>query len=81
MRKKRWRFWAWPWELKQAGVLGINARNLNYIAHLNPRKLYARVDDKARTKLICHEHEIAVPRTYAADQSVWRHHWLWFIDR
>jgi alpha-L-glutamate ligase-like protein len=64
MLSKRWRFWAWPWELKQAGVLGINARNLNYITPLNPRQLYVRVDDKARTKLICHEHAIAVPQTF-----------------
>jgi len=36
----RLRFWAWPWELRRCGVLGINARNLNYMARLNPRKFY-----------------------------------------
>jgi alpha-L-glutamate ligase-like protein len=58
------RFWAWPSELKRRGVLGINARNLHYIARLNPRRLFVRVDDKAVTKQICHANGIPVPETY-----------------
>ena len=64
MNWSRTRFWAWPWELKRRGVLGINARNLHYIARLNPRRLFVRVDDKAVTKQICHANGISVPETY-----------------
>ena len=64
MNWSRPRFWAWPWELKRRGVLGINARNLHYIARLNPRRLFVRVDDKAVTKQICHANGISVPETY-----------------
>ena len=59
------RRWAWPSELQQAGILGINARNLNYIVEQNPRQLYPRVDNKLMTKRICEANEIPVPRTFA----------------
>ena len=59
------RFWAWPWELRQQGVLGINARNTDLVLPLNPRRFYPRLDDKALTKSICHAQGIAVPETYA----------------
>jgi len=65
MSRRRRRFWAWPWELRRSGVLGINERNLRFIAELNPRRLYARVDDKAVTKEICRANGIGVPETYA----------------
>ncbi len=58
------RLWAWPEELRQAGVLGINARNVSYIAENNPRRLYPLVDNKLRTKEICQKHGIPVPETY-----------------
>jgi len=58
------RFWAWPRELHQRGVLGINQRNLGYIIERNPRKYYPRVDDKLMTKEICVKHGIHVPETY-----------------
>ena len=58
------RFWAWPWELTRCGVLGINARNLDYILRLNPRKFYPRVDDKVLTKQICDAAGIPVPQTF-----------------
>ena len=61
----RLRFWAWPRELRQRGVLGINARNLDYVSRLNPRRLYPRVDDKVLTKQICESVGIPVPQTYA----------------
>ena len=32
-----WRFWAWPAELKRAGIVGINRRNGRYVLPLNPR--------------------------------------------
>jgi alpha-L-glutamate ligase-like protein len=56
---------AWPSELREAGVLGINHRNLAFIQESNPRSLYPRVDDKTITKHICHQHGIPVPDTYA----------------
>ena len=55
----------WPHELKEAGVLGINQRNLAFIQESNPRSLYPRVDDKTITKQICDKHGIPVPETYA----------------
>jgi len=59
------RFWAWPSELRRAGVLGINRRNAGLLMPLNPRSLYPRVDDKSITKTICHEHAIPTPETFA----------------
>ena len=56
---------AWPHELEDAGILGINRRNLAFIQESNPRALYPRVDNKIITKEICHAHGIPVPETYA----------------
>lgn len=39
-----------PRELKELGVLGMNARNIDYIAKYNRRKYYPLVDDKLKTK-------------------------------
>jgi alpha-L-glutamate ligase-like protein len=47
--------------LKQAGVIGLNARNGRYILEYNDRRLYPLVDDKIRTKGILIGHQIAVP--------------------
>jgi alpha-L-glutamate ligase-like protein len=57
--------WAWPSELHKRGVLGINARNGDYVLRLNPRCFYPRVDDKLQTKIIAHARGIPVPETYA----------------
>ena len=62
---RRWRFWAWPWELRRAGVVGINGRNLHLVLALNARRLYPRVDDKLITKELCEACGVLVPRTYA----------------
>jgi len=59
------RLFVWPHELGEAGVLGINHRNLAFIQESNPRALYPRVDDKTVTKNICHASGIPVPETYA----------------
>lgn len=59
------RFWAWPWELHNRGVLGVNKRNLQYLFKLNPRCLYQLADDKVVTKSICKQQGIPVPLTYA----------------
>src|SRR4029079_5831912 len=62
--KKR-RLFAWPHELKEAGVLGINQRNMVFVRESTPRALYPRVENKTITKQICHEHAIPVPETFA----------------
>jgi alpha-L-glutamate ligase-like protein len=58
------RFWAWPSELAQSGILGINRRNVGVILEQNPRHLYPRVDNKLMTKEICEERGIMVPETF-----------------
>lgn len=52
-------------QLRAAGVLGINGRNVGYTLRHNPRHLYPRVDDKLLTKRLCEEVGVAVPRTLA----------------
>ncbi|QDT69205.1 Ribosomal protein S6--L-glutamate ligase [Planctomycetes bacterium MalM25] len=61
---------AWPSELRESGILGINRRNLSYIMESNPRCHYPRVDNKLRTKEICEEHGIPVPETYGVLYSI-----------
>lgn len=59
-----------PWriarQLAHAGVLGMNARNGDYILPLNPRKHYPLVDDKLITKELAHKAGLATPELYAA---------------
>lgn len=52
--------------LRAAGVLGINRRNIEFIAAKNPRRLYPRVDDKLLTKKLCQDAEIPVPQLLAS---------------
>ena len=51
-----------PSFLRKKGIIGMNLRNVKYIARNNPRRLYPNVDDKFKTKLLCAEHNIAVPK-------------------
>ncbi len=51
-------------KLRQAGVLGLNERNANYISRLNPRRFYPRVDDKVLTKKLALAAGMAVPELY-----------------
>lgn len=51
-------------KLREAGVVGMNERNRSYIMATNPRRLYALVDDKVRTKLLAEQAGIAVPALY-----------------
>lgn len=51
-------------QLRNAGVLGLNERNADYIMRLNPRRFYPRVDDKALTKKLALEAGMAVPELY-----------------
>ncbi len=50
--------------LRQAGVLGLNERNSEFITRLNPRRLYPRVDDKVLTKELALRAGMAVPELY-----------------
>lgn len=51
-------------QLREAGVLGLNERNTDFIMRLNPRRLYPRVDDKAKTKELALAAGMAVPELY-----------------
>lgn len=50
--------------LSASGVLGINARNCQYILRHNPRRLYPLVDDKLATKRLAIAAELPVPELY-----------------
>jgi len=50
--------------LREAGVLGLNERNSEFIMRLNPRSLYPRVDDKVLTKQLALDAGMAVPDLY-----------------
>ncbi|MGH8168201.1 MAG: alpha-L-glutamate ligase-like protein [Woeseiaceae bacterium] len=50
--------------LREAGVLGLNERNADFIMRLNPRRLYPRVDDKELTKKLAIEAGMPVPELY-----------------
>ena len=51
-----------PARLRTAGIVGMNRRNVRYIAENNPRHLYPLVDDKLKTKALAIEGDIAVPK-------------------
>ena len=51
-------------KLHRAGVIGINRRNLDYIATQNPRKDLRLVDDKLVTKERAAQLGIAVPELF-----------------
>ncbi len=51
-------------QLREAGVLGINRRNAEYISRYNQRRFYPLVDDKLRTKELALSAGIAVPPLY-----------------
>ena len=57
-------------DLREAGVVGINARNRNYVMPLNPRKMYKFVDDKVYTKKLAEKANIAVPKLYGLITTV-----------
>lgn len=50
--------------LRDAGVIGMNRRNADYILRWNPRSLYPRVDDKVLTKELAQKHDIPTPPLY-----------------
>lgn len=54
--------WAWPKQLRERGVLGMNSRNIDYIGRSNSRSLYPLVDNKLKTKKIAEEYGMSVPK-------------------
>ena len=55
----------WPSELRQLGVVGMNRRNVEFIARNNDRRFYPMVDNKLKTKMAAAEWGIDVPELYA----------------
>lgn len=51
-----------PSALRQAGVLGMNARNFDVISKYNNRRLYPLVDDKVQTKTLANNIGISTPK-------------------
>jgi alpha-L-glutamate ligase-like protein len=51
--------------LRKRGVLGLNARNGEFMLPWNPRRFYPLVDDKVLTKTLAREHGVSVPEVYA----------------
>ena len=51
-----------PRKLREAGVVGINARNTRYVADCNPRRLMPQVNDKIATKRIAEAAGVPCPR-------------------
>ncbi len=55
--------------LRERGIMGINARNGDYVLRYNRRHLYPMVDDKVLTKQRAMEVGIRVPEQYAVIES------------
>lgn len=59
-------FWK---SFKDAGIVGMNARNLNYILPYNARRLYPLVDDKVKTKKLAEKAGISTPKLFTLIES------------
>ena len=53
-----------PFELRDLGILGMNARNISFIGRYNQRKNYRLVDNKLETKSAALSRGIPVPQLY-----------------
>ncbi|QFU76608.1 alpha-L-glutamate ligase-like protein [Halioglobus maricola] len=58
------KLFASPGQLRAAGMLGMNERNIGYIGEHNPRKNYPLVDNKLLTKRAAQERQIPVPELF-----------------
>ncbi len=54
--------WTTPEKLRDAGVMGMNARNFHVISKYNDRRLYPLVDDKVQTKTLANKIGISTPK-------------------
>lgn len=59
-------------QLRQQGVLGMNSRNIEYIARYNSRHLYPLVDNKLSTKHAAQAAGIAVPKLLGVIENQWQ---------
>lgn len=55
---------AWMRHYQSLGILGMNARNSDFILKYNPRKNYPLVDDKILTADLATQHNIPTPPIY-----------------
>ena len=62
-------FFCWPKQLKELGLLGMNSRNICYIARHNPRHLYPLVDNKLNSKNAAIDAGIRVPELLGVIES------------
>ena len=53
--------WISPLTLRQLGIMGMNRRNIGYIAQYNPRHRYPLVDDKLKSKVVAQKARLRVP--------------------
>lgn len=53
-----------PSALRNKGIIGMNARNISYIARYNQRARYPLVDDKYETKRLAREYDVPAPELY-----------------
>ena len=53
-----------PWRLKKLGVLGMNARNAEFVLRYNKRARYPNADSKLRSKALAARAGIPVPELY-----------------
>ena len=56
-------------QLREAGVLGINSRNADYVMRCNARSAFPVVDDKTLTKKLAGAHGIPTPRIYTVVET------------
>ncbi|MCB0345066.1 MAG: alpha-L-glutamate ligase-like protein [Bdellovibrionales bacterium] len=57
-------------KLRKLGVLGMNARNVDYIQKYNSRRSYPNADSKMRAKTLARKADIAVPELYQVVYSI-----------
>jgi alpha-L-glutamate ligase-like protein len=60
---------AWMRRYEELGILGMNARNSDFILKYNPRKYYPLVDDKILTAALATKEGIATPEIYEVVES------------
>jgi alpha-L-glutamate ligase-like protein len=57
--------WCFPFALRSQGIMGMNRRNVSYIARYNDRSRYPLVDNKLKTKLLAEKFKLPTPKLIA----------------
>ncbi len=68
-----------PRRLRELGILGMNRRNIGFIAEYNQRSRYPLVDDKLKTKRAAEALRIPVPELYGVVE--WQHEVSHLVER